>query len=285
MSLLRGAIDLHVHAGPSLFPRSGDAVELASAAAGAGMRALLLKAHEGSTVEAAAVADRLTPRLSVYGGTVLNRGVGGLNPAAVEIAFRLGGRCVWFPTVDSADHARAYGATGGYDAQCGGLSGTAPVEVVSKSGRLLPGASEVLALARDHGALIATGHLAWREIRPLLDGARDLGYSRVLVQHPLFRTPELTEGQIEAALAAGAVLEITALSALPAWGKVPAELAASILRRAPGRVVITSDGGQRDNPPPPQMLERYLETLRASGAPECELARATHETPAALLAP
>ena len=55
--LVQGAWDLHVHAAPGLFPRWGDARDLADACHAAGMRGVLLKAHHGSTVEVAAMPD------------------------------------------------------------------------------------------------------------------------------------------------------------------------------------------------------------------------------------
>ncbi|MFI5401000.1 MAG: DUF6282 family protein, partial [SAR324 cluster bacterium] len=46
---LHDAVDIHVHAAPSIFPRLYDADRLVTEAQAAGMRAVLLKAHEGST--------------------------------------------------------------------------------------------------------------------------------------------------------------------------------------------------------------------------------------------
>jgi len=45
----QGAVDVHVHASPSIFPGLYDAERLVAEAQAAGMRGLLLKAHEGST--------------------------------------------------------------------------------------------------------------------------------------------------------------------------------------------------------------------------------------------
>ena len=54
---LHGAVDVHVHASPSIFPRLYDAEKLVAEAQATGMRGLLLKAHEGSTAELAALAQ------------------------------------------------------------------------------------------------------------------------------------------------------------------------------------------------------------------------------------
>ena len=63
----------------------------------------MLKAHEGSTAERAALLGD-----GVFGGVVLNSPVGGANPDAVMVAARLGGRVVWLPTISSPAHRAAH---------------------------------------------------------------------------------------------------------------------------------------------------------------------------------
>src|SRR5438105_2649963 len=124
------------------------------------MSGVLLKAHEGATYDSAAVLDRLSPTLRVRGGIVLNRYVGGVNPAAVEAALRLGARCIWFPTLDADAHARAFGSTGAYPLQRGGIESKSGIRILDEDGRLVREAHEVLALVAEHDVLVATGHLS-----------------------------------------------------------------------------------------------------------------------------
>src|SRR5215207_884779 len=107
--LIHGAVDLHVHPSPSLFPRRIDEVEAARQAEEAQLRAILVKDHHHATAP-----DLLPLRkhvfqdlaVQVFGGVALNNYVGGLNPYVVNLSLRLGGRMVWFPTVSSANHIR-----------------------------------------------------------------------------------------------------------------------------------------------------------------------------------
>ena len=211
-----GAVDLHVHCAPSFFPRWGDGLDVVRACEAAGLAAVLLKAHEGGTYDGAAALDRLSPTLRVRGGIVLNRYVGGLNPAAVEAAFRLGGRCVWFPTIDADAHARAFGSTGAYPAQRGGVESPSGIRVLDDAGRCVPEALEVLELAAEHDALVATGHLSAKEVAEVVRRAVAAGVHRLLVQHPCFPVPALPADELEPLVRAGAVLELTALSVSPA---------------------------------------------------------------------
>ena len=117
-----GAIDMHCHPFPDLFPRLADDIDIAIAARDAGLKALMLKCHHESTVSRAYLIQRVVPGIRVFGGVVLNSYVGGINPAAVEAALRLGGKEVWMPTIDVGYHAEVHGGTGGYDAQKGGVA-------------------------------------------------------------------------------------------------------------------------------------------------------------------
>src|ERR1043166_2194947 len=86
LAQLQGIVDTHVHSDPDSAPRSIDALEVARLAAGEGMRALLLKNHNAATVQLAYIVSKVVPGVDVYGAVVLNRAVGGINPAAVEQA-------------------------------------------------------------------------------------------------------------------------------------------------------------------------------------------------------
>ena len=81
---LAGMIDLHVHVAPdSRGPRSVNGFEAAQMARRHGIRALLIKNHYTETASQAYLVSQIVPDIGVYGGIVLNRSVGGINPVAV----------------------------------------------------------------------------------------------------------------------------------------------------------------------------------------------------------
>lgn len=281
---LKGAIDLHVHCAPSFFERWGDGLDLAHACEQAGMAGVLLKAHEGSTVSEAAVLDRLSPSLRVVGGVVLNRYVGGINPAAAEAALRLGGRCVWFPTMDADAHARAFGSTGAYPSQRGGIESPRGIRLLDDAGELVERARDVLALAAEHDALVATGHLDRAEIAALLRAARQCGVQRFLVQHPFFTVPGLEADELEPLVAQGAVIELTYLNVSPLWRTSTVAQAAETLSRLGGdAVVVSSDAGQAHNPSPPEALHSFAQALHEHGVDNTDLIKALRDTPLRLI--
>lgn len=281
---LEGAVDLHVHCAPSIFPRWGDGVDVAQVCDAAGMRGIVLKAHEGTTHELASALTRMSPTLEVAGGIVLNRYVGALNPDAVEVALRTGARCVWFPTIDAADHVRAFGSTGAYPAQRGGSVHGDGITVLDSGGDLVEAARDVLALAAEHGALVATGHLAAREVEQVARAAKEAGVERLLVQHPCFPTPDLDLDAMAALVKLGAVLELTFLTVSPMWSTSTIDQAVAVLSRFGGdHVVVSSDAGQPHNPSPPEALRSFAQALHERGIAEGELRRALRDTPLRLL--
>ena len=168
-------VDLHVHAAPSLMPRHGTDAEAIKAERALGFTTLVLKAHEGSTVDRAAIAGE-----GVYGGVVLNSAIGGANPDAVEIAARLGGRVVWMPTASSATH-KAGAARPELRVHQGFELGLVPV---FEGGELLPAWYEVLDVVASHDLLLASGHLSADETVALFAIARRRGVERLMVNHP-----------------------------------------------------------------------------------------------------
>src|SRR5688572_33354790 len=111
----RQVIDFHVHVGPEVLARRYDVATLGDEAAAAGFGAVL-KQHSIATAPLAALARKRGVLMA--GGVVLNRGVGGFNPAAVDAVVEANKASapsrdedairsvVWMPTVHAESHLR-----------------------------------------------------------------------------------------------------------------------------------------------------------------------------------
>lgn len=260
------AIDLHCHPFPDLFPRLADDIDIAIAARNAGMKAIVLKCHHESTVSRAYLVQRMVPDIKVLGGVVLNSYVGGINPAAVEAAIRLGGVEVWMPTIDAGYHAQVHGGTGGYDAQTGGLSGGEGIWIEDKDGKLKPEVVEVLKLVAEHNVILGTCHLSPAEILLLVKQARELGVQKIVVTHPFFKVPKLTIDAVEELVRLGAMPEFGYCTVSPAWQySSPEIIAEAISRVGASNCLLVSDTGQRHNPLPSEALRIFAQTLFERG--------------------
>ena len=269
LDLLEGATDLHLHAGPSVFPRLMDAVETAKAARAAGMRGIVIKHHHTPTVDRGYFVHKAVPEVEVYGGVTLNYAAGGLNPFAVDSALRLGGKIVWMPSVDARNHKTHFGELGKYgsrlDYEKPGIYRDAPGITILDDGKLKPEIGQILDIVADNDAAIATSHLNNEESRALVQEARRRNIKTV-VTHVNFVTASLSTEDQRWMAEKGAYLELCYSSLSPAWRSTSIDEVAETVREVgPEHYVLASDLGQVHNPAPPEGLRIYISLLLERG--------------------
>ena len=279
-ALVTGAYDTHVHVAPDVMERRTDDLDLARRCAETGLAGFVLKSHYVATAERAAVVRKAVPGVDVLGAVTLNGSMGGMNPAAVEIAGRQGARIVWMPTVDSRNQ-RGSAATdlpGAKPVMWGALQadlraqGIVPdvVEVVDADGAVLPRVVQVLRVLARHDLVLATGHLSGPEIRAVVLAAKQEGVRRIVVTHPEFTSQRLTVPEQRELAEAGALLERCFTT--PYTGKVSwADLFDHIRQVGPAHSVLSSDLGQPFNPPVEDGLPLFADRLLDAGFTEPEV--------------
>lgn len=279
-----GTVDLHCHPYPDLFPRLTDDAGVVQAAVDRGMAAVMIKCHHESSVSRAYHMQKLFPDVHVFGGIVLNHAVGGINPAAVDAALRLGGKEVWMPTVDAAHHAEVHGGTGAYDAQASGLSARAGIAILEEDGGLRAEVLDVLTLVAEHNAILGTCHLAPREIVMLVEEARRRGVQKILVTHPFFKVPNLDLETLRHLTGLGAIAEFGYCTISPMWAYAsPKRVAEAVQALGAQHCVLVSDTGQRHNPMPAEALRIFAQSLFESGLDEEAVYTMIQKNPTQLL--
>jgi hypothetical protein len=267
---LTGAIDMHIHTAPDVSPRKVDDVEAARQAAERGMRAILLKSHATLTAGRAELVERIVPGIRVFGGLALNDAVGGLNPAAVEAALKLGAVEIWMPTLSAVGDPRPHRGQG--------------LTVLDDQG-LHSSVHEILELIAEHDAILGTGHLSPAEIMQLVPAARAARVRKVLITHPEHPPVNMpVEQQEELRDRYDVIFERCLISTTLGSGDMPfAELAAIIRRVGPSTTVIATDFGQPDNSMPVDGLALFIAELQAAGFTRAEVDRMVRTNPAHLL--
>ena len=172
---LNDIVDCHVHTSPSLMPRRHTDGEILTLARRAGVRTVVLKAHEGSTVERARVQGE-----GAVGGIVLNSPVGGANPDAVRVAAALGGRIVWMPTVSAPAHVAARSSP---ELSVHREVRFSEVPIVI-DGRVRDEWYDVIDCVAENDLVLASGHLNMDEAVTVFKLAVARGVKRLLVNHP-----------------------------------------------------------------------------------------------------
>lgn len=274
--------DLHVHTAPDAVPRLADDVGTVAAYEAAGFSGCVLKGHCEPTAGRAAAA-RAGRDIAVYGGVVLNRPVGGLNPDAVAATLALGGRVVWLPTVDARAQRSSpwvHPVTCAPGAAPGGGYALPPTDPTSE-GRCL----EVLRLVAEADAVLATGHVGAAELAWVVPTARRLGVRRVLLTHPSFTVPGLNAAATRELVALGAVAEVTAYQLLHQDGMDAAALAAFVDEVGHAHCVLSSDAGAVGSPSGPEALHLLVEALAGEGVDRGALEAMSGDLPEALVTP
>ena len=267
---LEGVVDLHFHTGPDSRPRSVDDIEASRLAAEAGMRAILLKNHFTMTADRAAIAMSQVDGLEIFGGLVLNRAVGGINPEAVRqmAAFSGGrGKVVWLPTFDSEYAAMSSGGDG-------------PYVSILEDGEPLPAVLEVFELLAEHDLTLAMGHSAPGEVLRLIPEAKRIGVPRILVTHVF--SQGATREQMRQMAEEDAIMEIDWL-AVYGGNRTIEDYVSAIRDLGAEAFFMSSDLGQEGNPVHAEGLRAYIGAMLDAGITEGEIDTMIRRNPARLL--
>jgi hypothetical protein len=283
--LLQGAVDMHVHCAPDTVPRKLDAMDVALHAKRAGLRAVVLKSHAYNTAPVAALVESRVPGVRVLGGVALNHPVGGVNPAAVDAALRLGAKVVWMPTVSARNHVERVRSSpnGGHLRSLHGGRGEG-LTILDSSGRILPEVLEVIRLVRDADGVLATGHLGLPEVKALAEASYGEGLRKLVITHPELEITRIPDEDQRELASLGAYFErCWFASSKLGPGLDPCVIARSIREVGAGSTILSSDMGQVENSLPVEEFEAFLRALLRCGVQEDEISLMIRENPIQLL--
>ena len=179
---MKGVIDMHVHTNPDLRLRAYDDLELTDAAVKVGARAIVIKTHQGTTMDRAYLCNRYNKIVhgdndfTMFGSITLNHPVGGLNPAAVEVALKLGAKVVWLPTQHAQNHLAKFGKNPDDGVK------------VTENGKIVPEMKDIFQLVKDYDVLLERcyaqnmgGGKYKSNLPENLEVIREVGYKNVLI--------------------------------------------------------------------------------------------------------
>ena len=278
---LKGVIDMHVHTNPDLRKRAYDDFELMEAAIRVGTRAIVIKTHQGTTMDRAYLCNRHnqiihgdTNDFTMFGSITLNRQVGGINPRAVDVALQLGAKVVWLPTQSAINGLRRQNK-----------ALTDGVEVV-RDGKIVPELATVFSLIKEHNAVLGTAHIAPEESFIVVEAARKAGVKNIVVTHPEWWLVGMSlEDQARLVKDYDVILEHCYAQNM-GGGKYKSNMEANLEAiKACGykNVMVDTDGGQVENPHWEIALQQYMQYLVDHGIPEEQVRYMTHTIPMNLL--
>jgi hypothetical protein len=291
LELLKGAIELHVHSSPDLFPRLVDHVDVARLGKEVGYRAIVLKSQNMGTADRVPFVRMVVPGIDIFGSITLNYSVGGINPFAVNAALGFGAKVVWLPTIDARHHMKFFGGLGGFGSAIktekklpNFYKNAKGLTILSEEGKLLPEVRDILDLVAASNVLLGFGHLSTEEWFALAKGCQEAGIKKMMIDHPnipFTKIPVDTQIQLTQL---GVKMNYIAGEISPRFYCIsPKELAANIKKLGPKNVVISTDGGQPSNPNPIELMRLYVQMLLEEGLSFDEVKTMLHENPASFI--
>lgn len=283
--LLKQAYDLHVHTAPDVVERRYTDLQMAKRICGAGMRGFAIKGHHFNTVARAKIVQELYPECHAVGSVTLNHAVGGLNPAAVEAAGRMGGKIVWFPTSDSYNEKhfletqggeKPYGSGGNRDYEAKAIK-------ILEDGKLAGNVRIILELIKKYDMALATGHISSQECLALFRTGYELGLEKMIATHPSFPMTSATLEEQAEYVRYGAVIEHCYYTFH--YHKCPYETGFEQIRKVGcSHVILSSDMGQKNSPPPDEgMLDFITKMVEEGGFSQSDVEQMVCKNPAALV--
>jgi len=282
--ILEGAIDLHMHPGPTRIPYRINFFEAAKEAADAGMRAIVFKPLYFPTMDRAFAAEQSVSNLKVFGGIVLDFGMGGLNAHVVGNAIEMGAKFVWMPLFDSRHSIEKLGGNPSYRNM---ITSKKSITILGESGDLLPEMKEILeVIVKSRGVILETSHLSPRESIVLAAEAKKIGIEHVLVTHPLFPIIDANQDEIREMVTNGAIINhcIAACYPNPLRDALnPKKIADSIKDVGADHCVLSTDLGMALFPSPIEGLRGFCEMMKVAGISQREIDIMIKENPARIL--
>ena len=283
-----GPIDLHIHAGPSLPPRSVDGIELFQETRDAGYEAFIIKEHYLPTAFEARLINQHVRQEGdpvAYGGIVLNNSMGGINLAAVDAACCAGAKFVCLPTVSARNHLAHH--PGKFPGSGDMVVPETPLYYLDETGQLQQEVLDVLEYLKGRPEVfLMTGHGTVEEIDAVIQKSAQLGLKKVLVNHPQYHIGATIEDMVKWA-ECGAYIELNAcvFQGIGTSAKQPLSLAKEMIDSVPPeQMILDSDLGQKKNCTPVTGLKRFVGFLQDElGITDNQIAEMLKENPRKLL--
>ena len=278
MGRLTGIIDMHIHSAPDIRQRKLDDLQLMEAAVERGVRAIVIKSHMVPTADRATLVNKIRQEkypdsdFQMFGSLVMNLPVGGINPWAVEASIKLGAKEIFLPTMTAENHCRK--------------ENKEHFVSVVKDGKIVEPLKDVFELVKDYDVALGTGHISPSEIFTVVEAARNAGVKKIIVTHPEFHIVGMSLEEEKRIVKDYDVL-LEKVYAQPIGGGVYKknlpDNVAHMKEIGCEHFIVSTDGGQMQNPEWYNTIAEYIDYLYDSGFSKEEIDVMTKKNPGRML--
>jgi hypothetical protein len=283
--ILNGSIDIHIHGYPETLVDTGwDFAWEAKSAYDAGMRAIVCKSMHIDTAPAVYFVQQIIDKyasekdeephpFNVFGGVVLNRTAGGINPIAAETSAKVGAKIIWLPSHDSAHHMKVLGEGQG-------------IEVLDKDDNVLPELIEIFKIVAKYDIILDLCHTSTKERFIITEEAQKYGVKKILLSHPTWSNNRMTIDQMADIAKLGAYIGVYEYCEIPSFNSPNVdrnEVLEIIKKVGVDKIVMATDYGTMLNVPPVEGMKLYIRALRYLGVSEEDIRTMIVTNPSKLL--
>ena len=290
--LLEGAIDMHVHPlqdGEFAIPLVKETVNDMK---DADMSGVLFKPHFIETTMMANYLDHAISDFRIFGGLIMERSSGGIDPHVVRNQIDIGAKKIWMPLMTENFWEKQLSHPRGYlnqDVMETMRERYGPFwSYLDEDGKIREeiqsGLREVLNLIADANVIFDTGHASAEESVVLVEEAKKAGVEKIVVDHPLAITKQATIEQQKEMAEMGAYMEQSWAKMQPTGGAVdPEEYAEAISAVGPENTVLVTDYGAGPHPLPSEAMREYIVTMKQYGISDTDIRKMISDNPRELL--
>lgn len=283
--LIEDAIDLHCHIdlefSEAQLKREPEPVWLPRAEA-MGMRGVVLKSHWWPTINVVPyILSSVKTRVSLWSSVAMNVIAGGPNTSVIEASAALGGKVVFLPTWSARNDILRQGFSHRIRSIYKSFDDMENPGYVftDEGGRLLPKAKELIDCCKSYDLLLGTGHVSWQESLSFARAARDIGFKRLVINHPLSPMIGAPLDALKQAAELGAFVEVCWNQLAPGRMDSP-ELVSKLRIIGLGQVVASTDYFRPYSPNPPELMRMFLGMLHEGGLSKDEVKQVGCANPA-----
>ena len=278
MGRLTGIIDMHIHSAPDIRQRKLDDLQLMEAAVERGVRAIVIKSHMVPTADRATLVNKIRQEkypdsdFQMFGSLVMNLPVGGINPWAVEASIKLGAKEIFLPTMTAENHCRK--------------ENKEHFVSVVKDGKIVEPLKDVFQLVKDYDVALGTGHISPSEIFTVVEAARNAGVKKIIVTHPEFHIVGMSLEEENRIVKDYDVLLEKVYSQPIGGGVYKKNLPDNVAHMKEigcEHFIVSTDGGQMQNPEWYNTIAEYIDYLYDSGFSQEEIDVMSKKNPGRML--
>ena len=278
--LLQRAIDLHVHIGPEIVPRKFSLPNLLKIEKNK-LKGIAIKNHFFPTV---AMNNKKTFNHKdpfIINSVTLNNYLGGFNTDIIRASAELSLHpiIVWFPTMHTNCFLKGQKfeiAEEWIDPKLRKKMKLQPAKnikrltILDRHNRIKNQVIKVLKTIKQYNAILATGHLSWKESRKLAKHAAKIGIKKIIVTHPIYHKINMPIETQKELVNLGAYIEHC--FTMHSIDKISIKRIANQIQEVGAEnCILSSDVGQTFSPGPSEALEKFIQMLKRERITEKEI--------------